>query len=109
MTSKALALCVVALLAGCGPVLPVLEPKGPPITAGSYDVCLNVQLVKTQEDATWMCQRINHSTADYLACTAIYADPPQIIAPVPRNVNDTERMCILGHEVLHVPFGDWHQ
>jgi uncharacterized protein YceK len=109
MKSKALALCVVVLLAGCGPVLPVLEPKGPPITAGSYDVCLNVQLVETQEDATWMCRQIMPFHPESVACATFKGEVPQIIVPVPRDVNDWERQTMLGHEVLHTIFEDWHQ
>jgi hypothetical protein len=98
------------LLAGCGPLMPHLEPKGPPMQAGHYEFCATVQLTETVADAQWACQRVDPwGGSDRMACAMIYRDPPHIISPAPRHVNDWERKGILGHELLHVLFGDYHR
>ena len=91
------------------PYFPRSEPNGTPMQAGSHKVCMDIQFVESQEDVTWMCQRVDPFGPLRLACTVIDADPPQIITVLPKGVNDWDAQCALGHEVTHVPFGGFHQ
>ena len=102
------AILLTTTLTGCGPLLPELEPQGAGFSPGTYEMCLEVELTPTQEEATRRCN-FGAPGGDLHACTFIYADPPLIVAPVPRHVNDWERKTILGHELLHVPFGNYHR
>lgn len=85
--------------------LPFTQQRPTGIQPGRYTVSVDVIYTATQEEATQRCNfglPGGRSLACYLEAGNI------IIAPVPRDSNDWQSMCYLGHEMTHGTHGAWH-
>lgn len=76
-----------------------------PVTAGRYPVETTVNWMPRDQ-----VQSICEVPGDDWMYEGCYSPAfNTIYAPVPQHANDTDAMCILGHELMHAMVGDWHR
>lgn len=98
----------VVMMAACSTLPSYDDPRTRNIEPGEYEVHYKWVLYETQEEATKRCNS-GISGGKRLSCTFSNASPlPIIVTHMPKNANDWTPMCYLGHESMHIPFGDWH-